>query len=372
MKKKIISLFLALSSALSLLLSGCGKNEVLTLNVHNWGEYISDGSEGTVDTIAEFEKWYKQTYNKEVKVNYSTITSNENMYNRISEGAVNYDVIFPTDYMVERMAKENMLHPLNYENIPNAQYIGEEFKKLYFDPESTYSVPYTYGMSGIIYDANVVDEQDVGSWDVMWNEKYSGRILQYNIPRYALSTAMYKLGLDVNSPLDEDWEKAAQALKEQKGLIKSLVMDEIYNMMESGEASLASYYAGDFITMRADQAENVDLRFYYPERTHFFVDNICIPANAQNKELAEIFINFMLSKEIAVANAQYINYASPNRLVYEDEGYIEGMGKEAMEVLYPPMDNFFELYNKYAYRDLPQQKLDLINTLWEDIKMSLS
>lgn len=369
MKHKISMLCMALFASLSLCLTGCGGKATLTLNVHNWGEYISDGSEGTLDTIAEFEKWYKETYGQEVKVNYSTITSNENMYNRISEGAVSYDVIFPTDYMVERMAKDGLLLPLNYENIPNAAYIGDSFRNLYFDPENTYSVPYTYGMAGIIYDANVVDEEDVGSWDVMWNEKYAGKILQYNIPRYALSTAMYKLGLDVNSPNKEDWERAAKELVAQKPLIKSLVMDEIYNMMESGEASLASYYAGDFITMREDQAENVDLRFYYPERTHFFVENICIPTCTQNKELAEIFINFMLSKEIAIANAKYINYACPNRLVYEDERYIEEMGEDAMNILYPKMENFFELYNKYAYRNLSQEQMDLINTLWEEIKM---
>lgn len=369
MKNKIPILCLMAALIMSICLTGCGE-KTLTLNVHNWGEYISDGSDGSLDSIHAFEKWYAETYGQKVEVNYSTISSNENMYNKISSGAVSYDVIFPTDYMVGRMAKENLLLPLNYDNIPNAQYIGEAFHGLYFDPENRYSLPYTYGISGIIYDANVVDAEDVGSWDLMWNEKYSGRILQYNIPRYAFSTAMYKLGLDVNSTNPADWERACQELIHQRPLVKSYVMDEVYNMMESGEASVCSYYAGDFITMQADQAEHVDLRFYYPERAHFFVENMCIPVGCQNQELAEIFINFMLSEEVAIANAEYINYACPNRLVYENPGYIERMGEDAMNILYPDMDNFFELYNQYAYRTLEQEQMDLLNSLWEQVKVN--
>ncbi len=294
MNKKHTAMALALSMALPLALSGCGKAEKLELNVYNWGEYISDGSEGSLDTIRAFEEWYKETYGQEVKVNYSIISSNEDLYNRIANGTASYDVIFPTDYMVARMAEDGLLLPLNYDNIPNAQYIGEAFHNLYFDPQNRYSIPYTYGMAGIIYDANVVDEADTGSWDLLWNEKYADAILQYNIPRYAFGTAMYKLGLDVNSTEEADWEAAAQELLNQRPLVKSYVMDEIYNMMESGEAAVGSYYAGDYFTMQADQAEYVDLQFYYPERTHFFVENMAIPTCTQNQELAEIFINFIL------------------------------------------------------------------------------
>jgi len=144
----------------------------------------------------------------------------------------------------------------------------------------------------------------------------------------------------------------------------------VYNMMEIGEAAVAVYYAGDYFTMLDAQAENVDLRFYYPERTNYFVDAMCIPSCCQNKELAEIFINYMLSPEPAIANAEYIYYSCPNSIVYEDEVYMEDLGEEAMEILYPPMENFSELYNKYAYRNLDNETLDYITGLWENLKIS--
>lgn len=370
MNKKIISVFLAMTMALSFLFTGCGSSDTLTLNVYNWGEYISDGSEGSFDTIREFEKWYEETYGEKIKVNYSTFSSNEDMYNKISHSAVSYDVIIPSDYMIARMANEGLLQPLNFDNIPNYQYISDSFKGLYYDPEDKYSVPYTYGMVGIIYDANVVDEEDVGSWDLMWNKKYTNNILQYNNSRDAFGTAMYKLDLDVNSKDKKVWDAAFDEMAKQRPLVKSYVMDEIYNMMESGEAAIGSYYAGDYFTMVDAQAEEVDLKFYYPERTNYFADAMCIPTCAQNKELAEIFINYMLSEEAAVANAEYIYYASPNSLVYENEDYIEEMGEEAMEILYPDIENFAENYNKYAYRNLDQETLYYINTLWENVKIN--
>lgn len=146
-------------------------------------------------------------------------------------------------------------------------------------------------------------------------------------------------------------------------------MDEVYNMMESGEAAVAPYYAGDYFTMLDAQAEDVDLRFYYPERTNYFVDAMCIPSCCQNKELAEIFINYMLSAEPAIANAEYVYYASPNALVYEDAEYIHSLGQEAMDILYPGIENFSELYNAYAFRNLGSETLGYVNSLWEDLKI---
>ena len=371
MKKRTVALGLALMMILALAMGGCsGSSEKLVLNVYNWGEYISDGSDDSLDTIQAFEDWYKETYGAEVDVNYTTYPSNEDMYNKIDSGAVSYDVIIPSDYMIARMADEGLLQELDFDNIPNYQYINESFRGLYYDPEDKYSVPYTYGVVGVIYDANVVDEADVGDWDLMWNEKYSGQILQYNNSRDAFGTAMYKLGIDVNTTDKAEWDRASEELLTQRPLVKSYVMDEIYNMMESGEAAIGSYYAGDYFTMQEAQAEHVDLKFYYPERTNFFVDAMCIPTCAQNKELAEIFINFMLSQEAAIANAEYIYYASPNSLVYEDEGYIEEMGEEAMEILYPDLSDFSALYNQYAYRSLDTEMLDYINTLWETVKIN--
>ena len=237
--KKMMTLLAAIL-LLVLCLTGCGGKDTLTLNVYNWGEYISDGSEDSYDTIREFEKWYETTYGQKVKVNYSTYASNEDMYSKISSGAVSYDVIFPSDYMIARMAEENLLLPLDFENIPNYQYIDNTFKGLYYDPQNQYTVPYTYGIVGVIYDANVVDAADIGGWDLMWNEKYADRIVQFNNSRDAFGTAMYKLGLDVNASDKATWDQAYQELLAQRPLVYSYVMDEIYNMMESGEAAIGA------------------------------------------------------------------------------------------------------------------------------------
>lgn len=367
--KKMMTLLAAIL-LLALCLTGCGGKDTLTLNVYNWGEYISDGSEGSFDTIREFETWYEETYGQKVTVNYSTYASNEDMYNKISSGAVSYDVIIPSDYMIAKMAEENLLHPLNFENIPNYQYIDDAFKGLYYDPQNQYSVPYTYGIVGVIYDANVVDEADVGGWELMWNEKYSGRIVQFNNPRDAFGTAQYKLGLDVNSSDKAMWDLAYGEMLAQRPLVYSYVMDEIFNIMESGEAAIGAYYAGDYFTMVDAQAENVDLQFYYPEQTNFYVDAMCIPSCAQNKELAEIFINYMLSEEAAVANAEYTYYASPNSLVYNNATYLEDLGEDTIAVLYPELGNFAEQYNKMAFRNLDSETLDYLNTLWENVKIN--
>ncbi len=368
--KKTIALLVAVL-LLAGLLAGCGGGgKALTLNVYNWGEYISDGSEDSFNTVKEFEKWYQETYGQKVKVNYTTFASNEDMYAKLSSGAVSYDVVVPSDYMIDRMRQNGMLLELDFANIPNYENIDESFRGLYFDPDNKYTVPYTYGIVGVIYNANIVDEADVGGWDLLWNEKYRGQILQFNNSRDAFGTAQYKLGLDVNDPDRAKWEQALAELKKQAPLVKSYVMDEIFNMMESGEAAVGVYYAGDYFTMLDAQADGVDLRFYYPEPTNYFVDAMCIPSCCQNKELAEIFINYMLSPEPAIANAELIYYACPNAVVYTDADYIEEMGEEAMEVLYPEMGDFSALYNKYAYRSLDEETLDFVNTLWESLKIN--
>ncbi len=369
--KKTLSVLLCAVMLLSLcVLSGCGSSKTLTLNVYNWGEYISDGSEGSLDTIKAFEEWYAATYGQKLKVNYTTYASNEDMYAKLASGAVSYDVIIPSDYMIARLAKENMLLPLDFSNIPNYQYIDESFRGLSYDPQDLYTVPYTYGVVGVIYNANVVDEADAGGWELMWNEKYKGEIVQFNNSRDAFATAMYKLGIDVNTTDRAEWERALAELKTQAPLVKSYVMDEIYNMMESGEAAIGAYYAGDYFTMLDAQADGVDLRFYYPERTNYFVDAMCIPSCCQHKELAEIFINYMLSEEPAIANAEYIYYASPNSLVYENEEYREELGEEAVAILYPDIEDFSKLYNSYAYQNLDPETLGFVNTLWESLKIT--
>lgn len=369
-RKVLAGSVMGVAAVLILVVSVAGGSDTLELNVYNWGEYISDGSDGSLDTVKAFEAWYEETYGEKVHVNYTTYASNEDMYAKLKSGAVSYDVIIPSDYMIARLANEDMLLPLNFDNIPNYQYIEDQFRGLYYDPDDTYSIPYTYGVVGVIYDANQVDEADAGGWDLMWNPKYKGKILQFNNSRDAFGTAMYRAGIDVNTTDKSQWEAALQALLEQRPLVKAYVMDEIYNALESGEAAIGAYYAGDYFTMLDAQADDVDLRFYYPDPTNYFIDAMCIPSCCENKELAEVFINFMLSQETAVANAEYIYYASPNSLVYNDETYQEDMGEEAMEILYPEGVNFSEEYNKLAYRNLDDEMLSYMNSLWENLKIN--
>jgi len=347
-------------------------DETLTLNVYNWGEYISDGSDDSLDTIAAFEEYYEETFGKKVKVNYTTYASNEDMYNKLSSGAAEYDVIIPSDYMIAKLAAENLLEPLNFDLIPNYENILDDFKGLYYDPNETYSIPYTYGVIGVIYNAEHVDAADVESegWAVMKNAKYSGKILQYNNPRDAFGTAMYDLGISVNTTDTSEWEKCINWLVEQKPVVQSYVMDEIYNKMESGEAYISSYYAGDFLFM---YEENEDLAFFQPEATNYFIDAMCIPKGAKNYELANQFINYMLSEEPAVANAETICYASPNKVVIENEEYIEYMSdihEDAMDILYPEGLDFKAKYEQYCYRNLEPEMNTLMNNLWARLKIT--
>ena len=370
---KLICLAFFLAILCPSLLS-CGKKAAKsnTLYVYNWGEYISDGSEGTYDTNAEFEKWYFETYGEKVNVVYSTYSSNEDMYAKITGGAVNYDVIIPSDYMIERLIEEDQLLPLNYDNIPNAKNISPDFmgENAYYDKGNVYSVPYFYGMIGIIYNTSMVDEADLhldenglGSWDIMWSEKYKGNILQFNNSRDAFGTAQYKLGIDVNTNDESQWRVALEELKKQKNIVQGYVMDEIFNKMEGGSAAIAAYYAGDFLAMYDN---NEDLDFFYPKNTNLYVDAMCIPKSAQNKELAEAYINFMCGKEAAVANAVYTYYASPNLLVRDDPEYIDELGDFALEKLYGT-----EGVNATPYKNLSGKDLALINNLWEELKSDI-
>lgn len=374
MKRFLAILFLVvLCAPMTFLFSSCGEGgsgDVKTLYVYNWGEYISDGSEGSYDTNAEFEKWYEKTYGEKVKVNYSTYASNEDMYAKLSAGAAAYDVVIPSDYMIARMITEGMLRKINKENVPNLEYVNLEMlfgdDNPYYDPTNEYSVPYTYGTVGIIYNTTRVSKEDIGSWDLMWNEKYKGDILQFNNSRDAFMTAQLLLGYSVNSDNDEEWVAALNKLLEQKEIVQGYVMDEIFNKMENGSAAISAYYAGDFFTMYGD---NEDLAFFYPkEGTNIYVDAMCIPTCSQNPELAERYINFMLSEDAAIANAEYICYASPNRLVYENEEYIaamEELHEDAMSILY---NDIFNIKTEYYYNLSPEQ-LERVNELWEELKI---
>ncbi|MBR2906770.1 MAG: spermidine/putrescine ABC transporter substrate-binding protein [Clostridia bacterium] len=371
MKKIVLSLLLTLLCLSALLLfSSCDSSGENVLNVYNWGEYISDGSEGSLDVIAAFEDWYYEAYGETVTVNYTTFSSNEDLYNKLASGATGYDIIIPSDYMIARMIEEDMLLELDFSKIYNYKYILDDFKGLYYDPEEKYTVPYTYGTLGIIYNTDYVDEADAREgWDLLWNEKYSGNILQYNNSRDAFGTAMYRFGIDVNTTAEADWNRVYESLSAQKPLIQSYVMDEIYNKMESGEAYISSYYAGDYLFMYQN---NESLAFLQPDVTNFFIDAMCIPKTAQNPELANIFINFMLSEEIAIANAEMICYASPNRLVIENEeylAYLSDIKEDAVEILYPEGLDFKAKFEQYAYRSLDVETNALMTSLWSKLKI---
>ena len=387
MKKMKFALLALICAVATMLMCSCGdKNEdaptvsgkTVTLNVYNWGEYISDGFQGTLDTNAAFEEYFNKNlaskYGFYVEVNYTTYATNEDMYSKITSGAGVYDVIIPSDYMIQKLANEDWLYAFDAKTLPNYANIYDSFKtNVYYDPENLYSVPYTYGMMGVIYNTALVDAEDVEaqSWELLWNEKYAGKILQFNNPRDAFGSAMYYTGLDINSKDATVWEAALAKLSEQKPLVQGYVNDEIFNKMTTASAAVAPYFAGDYITMAG---QNEDLDFYYPvEGTNYFVDAMCIPKNSTHPEVAKEYINFMLSEEAAIANALYVGYASPNRLVAESEEYAEEMGEYAMNILYgtsPDEVNakYNEKYGTACYKSFDSETQALVNTLWESLK----
>lgn len=278
------------------------RGQGITLNVYNWGLYISDGTDGAMNVEKEFEELTG------IKVNYTTYDTNEAMYAKIKSGGGNYDIVVPSDYMIGKMIEEDMLEPLDFNNIPNYRMIGEQYKNMPYDPSNAYSVPYTWGVVGIIYNKNMVEEE-VTSWDVMWDERYFGEILMFNNSRDAFAIAAKKEGVSMNPKTVEEVETLSYSLKKQKPLVQKYVMDEIFDLMENEEAAIAPYYAGDALTMIE---ENPNLAFAIPEEgTNYFVDAMCIPKGSKNKEAAEMFINFMCETPVALENNKFIGYSTP-------------------------------------------------------------
>lgn len=333
---------------------GAKKGEVI--NVFNWGEYISDTYEdGMLDVNREFEKLTG------IKVNYVTFESNEDMYAKIKNGGASYDIVIPSDYMIERMVDENLLQTFDPTQLPNYHYIDNKYKNMYYDPDDTYSVPYNVGMVGLIYNTKMVDETPT-SWKIMWDEKYAGKILMIDNPRDAFAIPQKILGYSFNSPDSKQLDDVAQMLIDQKPLLQGYVMDEVFNKMESGEAAMVPYYVGDYIIMKEI---NPDLAFVYPEEgVNIFVDAMCIPRTARNVDAALKYINFMLDPEIALTNAWYIGYASPNTAVLESEDYAE-MAEN--QYLYP---DDAHMPNVEYFHNLPQETLNQFSNLWNQIKMA--
>lgn len=365
--KKYVSLILTCIILLCTLLSGCGYEykelnlrgkyttdlKGTTLTVYNWGEYISDGADDTIDVNREFEKITG------IKVNYITFESNETMYSQVKNGGVNYDIIIPSDYMLERMISEDMIAEIDVSKLQNYDLIEDDYKGLYFDKNQKYCVPYNVGMVGIIYNKAAIKNID-NSWYVLWDKKYKDMALNFNNPRDAFMTAQMYLGLDINSESTDDWDKAAKFLMEGKNNLQSYVMDEIYGKMETGEAYIAPYYAGDYLTM---YDTNEDLDFFYPkEGTNIFVDAACILKNAANYDAAMLYLDFLMEPDIATANAEYIGYASPNTAVINNPDYCYYKNK----ILYP--DDKDKVFTEY-YHDISEKTRSYYENLWIDVKL---
>lgn len=332
------------------------KGKGISINVYNWGEYISTGAEeGTLDVNGEFEKLTG------IKVNYTNFATNEELYAKLKGGAASYDVIIPSDYMISKMIKEDMIQPLDFGNIPNFEYIMENFRNQDYDPENAYSVPYTWGTVGIIYDATVVDipEEEI-DWDLLWNEDYADQILMFDNPRDAFAIAEIMLGYSLNTQDEEELQQAAYKLLSQKKIVQGYVMDEIFDKMGAGDALIAPYYAGDALTI---MDENEALNFVVPKSgTNLFVDAMCIPSTARQKEAAEMYINFMCEPDIAYSNIDYICYSTPHQGAYDmlDEEVRES------HISYPSQEFIGE--NTEVFVNLSDKANLKMQELWTDMK----
>ncbi len=327
--------------------------EPVTINVYNWGQYISDGTDGYIDVNKAF------TEATGIKVNYMTFDSNETMYTKLKTGGSTYDVIIPSDYMIARLIAEEMLLELDYSNIPNYELVDEAYKNTAFDPDNKYTVPYTWGTVGLIYNKKYVDEADLGSWDLLWNKKYSGKILMFDNPRDAFAISELLLGIDINTENEDELRSAAYKLIEQKPLVQSYVMDQIYDKMEREEAWIAPYYAGDYLQM---VQENENLGFFFPkEGFNLFIDAMCIPKSCQNKAAAEAYINFLCGAEVGGENLDYLGYSTPISAAKE----FMDPDTVASDIAYPSAET---LAKGSAFSYLDEQTNQLMDSLWLEVK----
>ena len=327
------------------------------VNVCSWGEYIDE------ELITQFEDATG------IRVNYQTAESNEALYSLLKSGGADYDVIVPSDYMISQLMEEGMLEELDYSRIPNFQYIDERFRNLPYDPENKYTVPYSWGTLGLIYNANMVEEEP-SSWGALYDDQYAGGVLLINNSRDALGAALLHLGYSVNTT-DEGEIREAFALiagASRRGVFQGKVMDQVFQKMEGGNAAIATYYAGDYLSMLDNQADGVDLRYVIPEEgANWFVDAMCVLKDAPHYDEAMEWINFIASTEANLANMDYIWYASPNAEAleqypaYYEELYGEELDPELYEIMAAPAE---VLERCEMYLVLPPATRALYNELW--------
>ena len=352
--KKLTMLLLAAALTLCPLFALAAQE---TISVYNWGDYIEP------EVLDLFEQ------ETGIKVIYETFETNEDMYAKIAMGGSSYDVIIPSDYMIERMIQENLLQKINWENIPNVANIDPRFMNEGYDPQSEYAVPYTWGTLGIIYNTSMVSEP-ITSWDAMFDPQYAGQVLMINNSRDALAAALLDLGYSINTTDPGQLEEAFNLLKTAKdsGVYQAFVMDEVFQKMEGGNAAIAMYYAGDYLTMLEN---NEDLAFVIPEEgSNWFVDAMCVLKDTQHMSEAEEWINFIASTDSNLANMDYIGYASPNLEAlegypaYYEETYGEPLDEERYEIMAAPDD---ALARCELYTNLPADTLTLYNDLWTEL-----
>ncbi len=344
MKKTLGILLIGILILSTLLVGGCGpaKRE---LNVYNWGDYIDES------VLKSFESKYQ------IKVNYDTFTTNEDMYVKLKSGGSHYDVVVPSDYMIKRMIDENMLVTPDFANIPNYKYIGSEFKNLGYDPKNEYSIPYMWGTVGVLYNKKMVSGKP-DSWNILWDKKYRKQILMLDSQRDSIGIALKMLGFSLNTKNPAELEKAKLALIDQKPLVLAYVVDEVKDKMISGEAAMAVVWSGDAVyCMR----ENKDLDYFIPkEGSNLWFDGMVIPKDSQHKKDAELFLNYMCETEIAYKNADYIGYATPHSEV------VKKLPKEITQnhSLYPKAD---DLKKSEVFVDLGSQIKDF-DRVWTEVK----
>lgn len=332
-------------------------NDEITLNVANWGEYMSINDDEMIDVNEAFEALTG------IEVNYKTYASNETLYSKLLSGGATYDIIIPSDYMISKMIKEGMLQKLNFENIPNLKNIMPSFLNPQYDPKNEYSVPYLWGMVALIYNTTMVDGE-IDSWSALWDEKYAGNILMFNNPRDAFGIAQAFLGYSLNTENKAELDACSELLKKQKEIVQGYVMDEIFDKLEGGSAAIAPYYVGDAVTMCDD---NPDLKFVIPkEGTNWFVDAMCIPTTAENKDAAEMYINFLCEAEIALANSDYVGYSTPNAAAYE---LLDDEVKQDQRRY--PSDEFLA-ENTEVFINLSDETNAYMQSLWNQLKIDNS
>ncbi|MCL2152282.1 MAG: spermidine/putrescine ABC transporter substrate-binding protein [Oscillospiraceae bacterium] len=358
MKRTVYILFVVLCVMTSSAISGCVKtggpnsgskqNSGSVVNVFNWGLYLD---ESILDDFNE---------ETGIKVNYSEFQSNEEMYSILKSGGANYDVIIPSDYMISRMINEDMLEELDFSNIPNYTMVDDIYKDLEYDPEGKYSVAYMSGTVGIIYNTKQIKD-NIRSWGSLFDSRYSGQILMFNNPRDAFGIALKYLGYSQNTTDTGQIQEAYALLSQQKPMLQAYVMDQIFDKLESGEAAIGPYYAGDYLIMKEN---NPDLAFMRPaEGSNWFVDAMCIPKGAKNKTNAEIFIDYMCKTDVALKNMEFVCYASTNFEAAEIYG--EDLDPDEYEIMFASYDT---LAKCDIFTNLPQETLALYDQLWVELK----